>query len=74
MAPAKESVTVTDDGIRLVGILERPSAEPGPLVLVLHGFTSSKDRPHTIAACEAMREAGFATLRMYSAVMSDTTS
>ena len=63
MAPARESVTVTDDGIRLVGILERPSAEPGPLVLVLHGFTSSKDRPHTIAACEAMREAGFATLR-----------
>ena len=63
MAPARENVTVTDDGVRLVGILERPSAEPGPLVLVLHGFTSSKDRPHTIAACEAMREAGFATLR-----------
>lgn len=63
MVPARESVTVTDDGIRLVGILESPSAEPGPLVLVLHGFTSSKDRPHTIAACEAMREAGFATLR-----------
>ena len=38
MAPARESVTVTDDGIRLVGILERPSAEPGPLVLVLHYF------------------------------------
>ena len=63
MAPARESVTVTDDSVRLVGILERPSAEPGPLVLVLHGFTSSKDRLHTIAACEAMREAGFATLR-----------
>ena len=63
MAPARENVTITDDGVRLVGILERPSAEPGPLVLVLHGFTSSKDRPHTIAACEAMREAGFATLR-----------
>jgi pimeloyl-ACP methyl ester carboxylesterase len=63
MAPARESVTVTDDGVRLVGILERPSAEPGPLVLVLHGFTSAKDRPHTVAACVAMREAGFATLR-----------
>ena len=59
----QERITVTDDGIRLVGILERPSAEPGPLVIVLHGFTSAKDRPHTIAACEAMREAGFATLR-----------
>lgn len=63
MDPIQERITVTDDGIRLVGILERPSAEPGPLMLVLHGFTSAKDRPHTIAACEAMREAGFATLR-----------
>ena len=63
MDSIRERITVTDDGIRLVGILERPSAEPGPLVIVLHGFTSAKDRPHTIAACEAMREAGFATLR-----------
>ena len=63
MAPTKERVTVTDDGVRLVGILERPAAEPAPLVIVLHGFTSAKDRPHTIAACEAMREAGLATLR-----------
>ena len=58
-----ERITVLDDGVPLVGVLERPSAEPGPLVIVLHGFTSSKDRPHTLAACEAMREAGFATLR-----------
>lgn len=59
----QERITLTDDGVRLVGVLERPSPEPGPLVLVLHGFTSSKDKPHTIAACEAMREAGFSTLR-----------
>ena len=58
-----ERITVTDDGVPLVGVLERPSAEPGPLVIVLHGFTSAKDRTHTLAACEAMREAGFATLR-----------
>lgn len=63
MNPAEERITVTDDGVHLVGILERPSAKPGPLVIVLHGFTSSKDRPHTVAACEAMREAGFSTLR-----------
>ena len=58
-----EKITVLDHGIRLVGILERAAVEPGSLVIVLHGFTSSKDRTHTIAACEAMREAGFATLR-----------
>ena len=63
MEPIQERITVTDNSIRLVGILERPSAEPGPLVLVLHGFTSAKNRPHTVAACEAMWEAGFSTLR-----------
>lgn len=58
-----EKITVDDAGVRLAGVLERPAAAPGPLVLVLHGFTSDKERPHTLAACEAMREAGFATLR-----------
>ena len=58
-----ERITIMDGGVRLAGILERPGAERCPLVIVLHGFTSSKDRVHTAAACEAMREAGFATLR-----------
>ena len=58
-----QHVTVMDDGIRLSGTLERPDAGRCPLVIVLHGFTSSKDKPHTVAACRAMREAGFATLR-----------
>ncbi len=57
------SLTIMDDGIRLSAVLERPAAEKCPLVIVLHGFTSAKDRPHTLAACRAMREAGFATLR-----------
>lgn len=58
-----EHVTILDDGIRLSAILERPDAVRCPLVIVLHGFSSSKEKPHTLAACEAMREAGFATLR-----------
>ena len=53
-----------DDGIRLSAVLERPDRERGPLVIFIHGFTSTKDRAHNIAACEAMREAGFATLRV----------
>jgi alpha-beta hydrolase superfamily lysophospholipase len=61
--PAAETLFVTDGGIRLRAVLERPDAAPCPLVIVLHGFTSSMDRPHTLAACAAMREAGFATLR-----------
>ena len=40
-------LTVTDDGIRLSAVLERPEAERCPLVIVLHGFTSTKDKPHT---------------------------
>ena len=57
------NVTVLDDGIRLRGILERPSNENSPLVIVLHGFTSTKDKSHTVSACHAMHDSGFATLR-----------
>ena len=55
---------ITDDGISLSAVLERPHEAKCPLVIFIHGFTSSKDRPHNVAACEAMREAGFATLRL----------
>ncbi len=61
--PPPQRITLRDQGVELVGLLERPGAERGPLMIVLHGFTSAKDRSHTVAACEAMREAGFATLR-----------
>ena len=59
-----EQISIMDDGIRLSAVLERPSAGPSPLVIVLHGFTSNKDKPHTLAAAQAMREAGCATLRV----------
>ena len=59
-----QPLTLMDDGIRLSAVLERPAAGPCPLVIVLHGFTSAKNRPHNLAACQAMGEAGFATLRL----------
>ena len=59
-----ETVTIMDDAIRLHGILEWAGEAPGPLVLCLHGFTSESGRAHNVAACEAMREAGFSTLRL----------
>ncbi len=58
-----QKMLIMDDGIPLSAILERPASSRCPLVIVLHGFGSAKDRPHTLAACEAMREAGCATLR-----------
>ena len=58
-----EHLIIPDDGIRLDAVLERPDADRCPLVIVLHGFTSNKEKGHTLAACRAMREAGFATLR-----------
>ena len=58
-----EKLTLMDDGIALSAILERPENTPCPLVIVLHGFTSNKEMFHTVAACQTMREAGFATLR-----------
>ena len=60
----REQGFIMDDGIRLSTVLERPREGRCPLVIFLHGFTSTKDRPHNVASCEAMREAGFATLRM----------
>ena len=55
---------IDDDGIRLNAVLEKPDGKDScPLVILLHGFSSAKDRPHSILAAEAMREAGFATLR-----------
>ncbi len=59
----KKNLTIWDDRIRLSAVLERPSKEPCPLMIVLHGFTSNKKKLHALATCEAMREAGFATLR-----------
>ncbi len=56
-------LTIMNDGIPLSAVLEKPDRERCPAVIVLHGFTGTKDRPHTLAACEAMRSAGFATVR-----------
>ena len=58
-----QNLTIMDDGIRLGAVLERPNKDRCPLVIVLHGFTSNKEKGHTLAACRAMREAGCATLR-----------
>ena len=57
-------MTIFDDQTRLSAVLERPERERCPLVIFIHGFSSTKDKPHNIASCEAMREAGFATLRV----------
>ena len=55
---------INDDGIELNADLEAPEEYDGhKLVILLHGFTSAKDRPHNIRAAAAMRDAGFATLR-----------
>ena len=55
---------ILDDGIQLSAELEKTARERCPLVIFIHGFTSAKSRSHNIASCEAMREAGFATLRV----------
>lgn len=55
---------IQDDGIQLSAVLEEPAAAGNHvLVIQLHGFGSSKDRPHNILSAAAMREAGAATLR-----------
>ena len=56
---------IKDDGIPLSLILEKPEGmDSCPLVILLHGFGSAKEKLHTVQAAEAMRSAGFATIRM----------
>ena len=56
---------IKDDGIPLSLILEKPEGmDTCPLVILLHGFGSAKEKLHTVQAAEAMRSAGFATIRM----------
>ena len=43
-------MTITDDGIRLSAVLEEPEEKTGRIVILLHGFTSAKDRLHTLQA------------------------
>ena len=55
---------IPDNGIQLSFELEKPEgAESCPLAILLHGFGSAKNREHTILSAEAMRSAGFATIR-----------
>ena len=62
----RQDIIIPDDGINLSAVLETPegSGEKLPLVIILHGFGSAKDRIHTLQTAEAMRDAGFATLRL----------
>ena len=58
-----QRLTIMDDCVRISAVLERSDTQPGPLVLVLHGFGSNKEKSHTLATCRAMHAAGFSTLR-----------
>ena len=62
----EQNLIIPDDGISLSAVLETPEGAEGklPLVIILHGFGSAKNRIHTLQTAETMREAGFATLRL----------
>ncbi|MCC5832688.1 MAG: alpha/beta fold hydrolase [Chlamydiales bacterium] len=63
---SREWVAVDNQGVRLFGVLHRPlQKETPPVVLILHGFASSKhgsNRCYVILA-EALAKAGIASLR-----------
>ena len=61
----RQEMMIPDDGIGLSAVLEAPEGgKELPLVVILHGFGSAKNRIHTVQTAEAMRDAGFATLRL----------
>ncbi len=59
-----EKIRISDDGIGLSAVIERPHAQPLPMVICLHGFTGSKESPHNVLASRAIQEAGYASLRV----------
>lgn len=59
-------MVIRDGETELKAVLEEPEhseAEKLPLVIILHGLTSAMNRPHTLLTAQAMRDAGYATLR-----------
>ncbi len=63
---ATSGLIVPDDRIRLSAVLEEPvqAVNKPPLVILLHGFGSTKNSPHQLLAAAAMHECGLATLRL----------
>ncbi len=56
---------INDDGIRLHAKLELPDGGGRcPLVIVVHGYTGHMEEAHILGVSGAIREAGFATLRV----------
>lgn len=71
-AMSEEVVTFSANGQEVVGTLARPDGDPAPVVLMLHGFTGSRDELQTEAVPEgvfarsakALADAGMASLRI----------
>ncbi|MFN3642121.1 MAG: alpha/beta hydrolase family protein [Gemmobacter sp.] len=69
---AEETVRFTVEGQTVVGTLSLPAGEPAPVVLLLHGFTGTRDELPVAGTTEGvfartarlLREAGLASLRI----------
>lgn len=61
-----KKIDLNADGVILKGILDLPDnyeSEKHPLLLILHGFTGSKDEKHIEAVAHAAVEEGYCALR-----------
>lgn len=72
LAAEETTISFDVDGAKVVGTLEVPDGEPAPVVLLLHGFTGSRDELPVANTDEGvfsrtarqLAEAGFASLRI----------
>lgn len=62
---SREWVSIDNNGTQILGVLHRPMTENPPVVLVLHGFASSKHGSNRcyVTLAEQLAQAGIATLR-----------
>lgn len=55
---------ISNEGMRIVGIMELPSSRPSPAVVLMHGYTGDKDEHgRFVNASKRLRENGFAAVR-----------
>ena len=53
-------------GLNLVGVLQEPKEKTDSIVIMVHGFTSNKDRPRFLKLAEELNNNNFSTFRFDS--------
>jgi len=61
---ASRRFEITNDGMRIVGVMELPDARPAPAIVLMHGYSGDKDEHGRFKdASKRLKAMGFAAIR-----------